>query len=320
LPTQLTMLRTNESYAAVMTTANNIQTAVATAITQGKAALASIQNNGFDVTSSGPLTVGSNINPLPVAFDQTSYDNTNYVTSPTLFTIQVTGLYMLSGTVTWNKGPAGVRTLLVMQNSTIVLDEQQTNVLSVGPITQNFSVIQQLNAGDTLQVLVTQTTGVSTNILMGAEFSVLLVPTSDANPRPEFTDVASPKGDNQVRQLVADTTMGSGVAVQIQPNGGVLPVDPVGAVATPFVDGIVTDAVQATELADVGTSYGSLYTITGAHFAVGGLLYAGPGGVLTQNYNTLITQVNWIIVVGRAIGPNMMLFEPQIPTKIVPMI
>ena len=318
LPVQLTMLRTNESYAAVMRTATSIQTAIDTATAQGKAALASIQNNGFDVTSSGPLKVKNNAIPLPVVFDHTSYDNTNYVTSPTLFTIQVTGLYMVTGTVTWDKGPAGVRTLMLMQNSAIVLDEVQTNALSIGPITQNFSVVQQLNAGDTLQVLASQVTGEDSDTLPGAEFSVLLVPASEAKPQSASTDASSPKGDNQVRQLIADATMESGTAIQIQSDGGVLPVDPVGAIVTPFVDGVVTDAVQDAELANVGTNYGSLYTVTGAAFAVGGLLYAGPGGVLTQDYNTLITEVNWVIVVGRAIGPDMMLFEPQIPTKVVP--
>jgi hypothetical protein len=317
LPTQLAMLRTNESYAALMVTSNELQNAVAAATAQGQAALASIQNNGFDVTSSGQLTVKNDVNPLPVVFDQTTYDNTNFVTSPTLFTAQVTGLYMITGTLTWDKGPAGVRTTLLMQNSTIVLDEEQTDVASVGPIVQNFSVIQQLSAGDTLQVLVTQSIGEDSRLLSGAEFSVLLVPSSDQVVQPPFTDVSSPSQDDNTRSLIADVTLAAGVAVAIQADGGVLPIDPVGAVTPPLVDGVVTTGVQLGVPASVGTGYGFLYTITGANFTPGGLLYAGPGGVLTQDYVTLITEVNWVVVVGKAVASDMILFEPQLPNKVV---
>jgi len=311
------MLRTNESYASLMVTQNQFQTEIATRIAQGQAALASIQNNGFSVSSSNALIVKNAIPLLPVTFDVTAYDNTNFVTSPTLFTVQVTGLYMISGTVQWDKGPAGVRTTILMQNSVTVLDEEDTDILTEGPVIQNFSVIQQLTAGDTLQVLVTQASGEQSDLLLGSQLSVLLVPSEDAVPQPVDTDLDTPSGDDRTRTLIADATMGAGTAVAIQPDGGVAPIDPVGAVNTPFVDGVVTDAVQATAQANVGTAYGVLFTITGATFVIGGLIYAGPGGVLTQNYATLITEVNWIIVVGRAIGPNMMLFEPQIPTKVL---
>jgi len=223
---------------------------------------------------------------------------------------------VLSGSVEWNKGPAGVRTLMLVQNSVTVLDQEDTDVASVGPIAQNFSVIQQLSAGDTVQVLTTQSTGEDTEILGGSTFSVMLVPASDAVTQPPYTDVDAPSADNQTRVLIADATMLAGTAVAIQPDGGVAPVDPVGAIATPFVDGVVTDAVQKNADANVGTSYGTLYSVSGASFTVGGLIYAGPGGVLTQNYPVLITEVNWIIVVGRAITPTMMLLEQQIPTKV----
>lgn len=317
LPVQYTMLRTNESYAAVMTTGNNVQTVIDTALAQATAALQSVQNNGFDVTSSGQLVVKNSVAPLPVTFDQTSYDNTNYVTSPTLFTIQVTGTYMISGTITWDKGPAGVRTVVLLQNSTIVLDEEDTDVLSVGPITQNFSVVQQLNAGDTLQVVVTQSTGVQTNLIVGSEFAVVLVPTSDVVQQGEDTDITTPSADNSTRSIPASVSMAAGTAITILSNGSCAPVDPVGASSAPFVSGVTTDLVTLGNLANVGTGYGVLYTITGASFTVGGLIYAGPGGVLTQDYNTLITEVNWVIVVGRAIGADMLLFSPQIPTQIV---
>jgi hypothetical protein len=317
LPTQYTMLRTNESYASLMTTSANVQAEFDAAIAQGQAALASIQNNGFDATSSQPRIVKNAAPPLPLSFDQTTYDNTNFVTSPTLFTIQVTGLYVIGGILTWDMGPAGIRTLTLVQNSTITLAEEQTDILAVGPITQTFGVIQQLNAGDTLQVLVAQESGQDTDVIAGAEFSVMLVPADDAITQPVFSDVITPSADNQTRSLMANVTMGAGVAVAIQPNGGVSPVDPVSPPSTPFVDGVITTPVQQDQLADVGSIYGASYTIEGASFVPGGLIYAGPGGVLTQDYAQLITEVNWVVVVGRAVTQTMMLLEQQIPTQVI---
>ena len=118
---------------------------------------------------------------------------------------------------------------------------------------------------------------------------------------------------------VADASLGAGTAVQIQAGGGVLAVDPVNAPdsAIPLVDGIIIEAVQSGGIATVGTKYGTLYAIENANFVVGGLVFAGPGGLLTQDFSSLVTQVNWVIAVGRAVQSDMLLFEPQIPTKTI---
>ncbi len=318
LSTQLAMLRTNESYAAIMTASDELQSDVGAALAESQAALAALQNNGFSVDSGITLTVAPSGPLAAVVFDQTSYDNTNYVTSPTLFTIQAAGLYMIAGLINWDKGPAGVRTLLVMQNSTLVIDEEQTLADTVGPVAQSFSVVQQFNAGDTIQILVSQATGTPQNILPGAQLSCLLVPASQAVPSQPFSTTAPMTGDFATRSLTADASMVAGVAVEIQADGGVLPIDPVGAIATPFVDGISTTSVAQGALADVGTSYGSFYQLTDfPSLVTGGLVYAGVGGILTQNYPELVQSVNWVIVVGRAISPSVILFEPQIPTKVI---
>jgi hypothetical protein len=380
LSTQLAMLRTNESYASIMTTASDVQTAVATAQAEAAASLVGIQNNGFAVTSSVALPVNTNATPAtPVSFDQTSYDMTGYVESPTLFEIQIAGIYIVSGMVMWDGGPAGVRTLTLVQNNTgVILDQEVTQNTTDGPVSQTINVIQQFNVGDTIQVLASQTTGVATDILAGSVLSVLLVPSVLATPQAPFTDTEpGGKPDMAVRTLPAGTTMIAGTAATIgaaqpwvalnpyalgvvvgdsngniqqviiagtsgatipafSPNlgnttpndgnvtwanvgivqGSVFPIDPVNATTVPFLGGVVTDPVILGQLANIGTNYGSEYTVTGATFTPGGLVYAGTGGVLTQDYNALILVVKWVIVVGRAISNNTLLFQPQIPSTI----
>jgi len=58
-------------------------------------------------------------------------------------------------------------------------------------------------------------------------------------------------------------------------------------------------------------------------FTVGGLIYAGAGGLLTQDYSIIVNGNNsvspptppcqWVVVVGRAISTNQFIYEPHIP-------
>lgn len=317
LSTQLAMLRTNESYAAVMTNQNVIQAQINQSRAQAKAALNTVQNNGFSVESTITQTVKTNAPNAALTFDKKDYDNTNYVTSPTLFTIQVTGLYVVSANVGWDKGSAGVRNLFLIQNGTIVLDSVSTQETDAGPINQTVGTIQQFNSGDTIQIQASQSTGTQQDILPGAGLSVLLVPASIAINQLNF-GAAPGHDDFKERNLVADVNiLSGGIAVSIQKDGGVIPVDPVGATSPPFVDGIAINAAVKSAQTSVGTIYGALYEITGANFVPGGLVYVAPGGVLTQNFTALVTEVNWVIVVGKAISPDVILFEPQLPTKTI---
>lgn len=87
------------------------------------------------------------------------------------------------------------------------------------------------------------------------------------------------------------------------------------AVLPPIPDGITIDAAVAGGSVDVATFYGGLYQVTGAGFTVGGLLYAGLNGVVTQDFATLVTQVGWIICVGRAVTADQFVYEPHLPTR-----
>ncbi len=55
----------------------------------------------------------------------------------------------------------------------------------------------------------------------------------------------------------------------------------------PLPDGVVTTSTIAGGTAPTGLTYGGEYTVTGASFVTGGLIFAGMGGILTQNYDAV---------------------------------
>lgn len=92
-----------------------------------------------------------------------------------------------------------------------------------------------------------------------------------------------------------------------------------GTVLFPFIDGITLEPTGGSPPSAVtcGTEYGSMYQIAEANFTVGALLYVGPGGVLTQDYATLVTEVQWIICAGRVMTTDTIIYEPSLPLRIV---
>lgn len=92
-------------------------------------------------------------------------------------------------------------------------------------------------------------------------------------------------------------------------------------VLAPIPSGITIAAAAAGETVQVATFYGGLYQVSGVSgsFTDGALLYAGPDGLITQDYATLITEVGWIICVGRVIsftsGVLTFIYEPHLPSR-----
>jgi hypothetical protein len=102
----------------------------------------------------------------------------------------------------------------------------------------------------------------------------------------------------------------------------VIPIDPTivvmdggGNVIFPFADGVSLEASISGNSVTVATNYGSVYQVPGLTLTVGDLLFVGPGGLIIQDYATLITEVQWIICVGRAISADTFLWEPHIPQR-----
>ena len=88
-----------------------------------------------------------------------------------------------------------------------------------------------------------------------------------------------------------------------------------GNVVFPFADGITGFAAVTDNPVGVATSYGGIFQITSLSLTAGGLIFVGPNGLITQDYATLITQVQWILCVGRALTADTFLWEPHIPTR-----
>jgi hypothetical protein len=313
IPVQNAMLRTNLSYAAILSTKSDLQTAITNTIQQAQSTAA--QNTGWHALINAPITIPIN-NPsgFVVPFADIDYDITGYVTSPTTFTIQETGLYAISGSIDWGLGLPGTRTVNLVLNGSVILFSQSTSNVETGPVETTFSVIQQLNQNNTIQVLVINGSSTPTNIVLVSEIYGSLVPGSFVSPN--VTNVP-----NTVRTFPTAVNIPVVTAVQINNLGDATPVDPVNGTGSPptapFVDGIATTATTAGQQAQVATQYGFEFSVFGATYVVGGLIYVGPGGALTQDYNTLITEVNWIVVVGKAVAPNVILFQPQLPQRTI---
>jgi hypothetical protein len=316
IPVQTAMLRTNLSYSILLSTKSDLQATIADTIQQAQAAATGLEAAGFHVLVDSPVPIPSGGSYL-ANFQKIDYDITHNVTSPTLFTIQTAGTYVVSGTIQWGTGIAGIRSVNLLLNNTTSLFMGSTTSLATGPIAQNFSAVVVLKIGDTLQVVVSNQTTDVQNLIVGTELSASIVP--EAYSSPAFTD-ATPSGSSSTTKIIAGTNLVSGQAVRINSAGQVVPIDPVSATATsiPFVDGLVTTAVISGLMAEVVTNYGSEYVISGANFTIGGIVYAGPNGVLTQNYSNLVGQVNWIVVVGKAVSSTVILFQPQLPLRSLP--
>jgi hypothetical protein len=308
IPVQNAMLRTNLSYAAILSTKSNLQAAITSVVQQTQSTVA--QNTGWHALISGPISVSA-VSGFAVPFATIDYDITGYVTTPSLFTIQQTGLYALSGQVNWAAGQPGTRTINLILNGSVVLATQSTSNVETGPVTNTFSVIQQLNQGDTIQLFAMNDSPAVTEIVPTTEIYGSLVPGAFVSPT--VTNVP-----NTTTQFPTAVNISAGTAVQIDADGNATPVDPINIFSPPtppFVDGIATTTTTAGSEAAVATIYGFEFTISNANFVIGGLVYAGPGGILTQDYNTLITEVNWIVVVGKAVTSDTILFQPQLPQR-----
>jgi hypothetical protein len=100
-------------------------------------------------------------------------------------------------------------------------------------------------------------------------------------------------------------------------------IDDTGVVLAPLPDGITTTSATAGGQVSVAAQYGGLFSVASANLIVGGLLYAGLGGIITQNFTDLLNgggsppagPVGWIVCVGRAISTTEFIYEPHLPTR-----
>jgi hypothetical protein len=100
-------------------------------------------------------------------------------------------------------------------------------------------------------------------------------------------------------------------------NPTVIATDSNGVTLAPLVDGITTAAVAAGGQVSAANAYGGVYQVSGASFTIGGLLYVGSNGVLTQDFTSVQQDCSWVICVGRATATDTFIYTPQLPNRVV---
>jgi len=219
IPTQIAMLRTNISYAALSLFLQQATTEFNNQITNAQSILASAQQLGFHVTAVSDTTPTTSV-PVAVAFDQIDFDVTGNVTNPTTYTIQAAGDYAGFGQVVWDATAMGNYTVTVLQNGIPIYTVTTDPTASpANPLTVPFSFTGNFAVGDVVQVLASQNTGSNQNVLPTSYFSMLLTSTT---PVATTALVVTDEAD----QFTSDAPIGPLVVVSVQPDGTVAPVIP----------------------------------------------------------------------------------------------
>jgi hypothetical protein len=278
--------------------------------------LQDFQNIGFKVetlSAVNSIPVGST--GTLVSFDKIDFDLTGNVTSANTFTIQKAGDYALVAVLEWGTGVAGVRTATLLLNGTTALSTISTDASQTGPTLLQMSVSQYFNVGDVITVVATHNLGTAQFIATGSYVAATLTGTDVPAVLPSI-----PPSTSATRTFTAGVDIAALVALAVDSNGDVRPIDPTtvqtdghGNPVYPIVSGVSLSSGVAGATITVGTNYGGIYASGLASFTTGGLIYAVAGGVLTQDYATVVATCQWVVVIGRAISSTQFIYEPHIP-------
>jgi len=280
VPVQLAMLRTNLSYAGIQKFSQAFQTEISNQIALASAGVAAGQQYGFLVQAgSVGVSIPTGAAGVVVPFDTIVFDMTSNVTNATTFTIQQAGTYQAYGQLDWDTGAAGIRTVTIFQNGMPAFTDS-TDPTTTGPFSQQFSTSLIAEVGDVIQVFASHDLPSSQNILIGSYFGMIQSSTNTV-PQQLPSSVAT-LGKN----FEADGTFATLSAVAIQPDGGVLPVNPV-------IPAITNVSINGSNVA----------TITAANsFSVGQYILLQNLGAATflNGYVLLITAVTGTTFTGAA--------------------
>ncbi len=316
VPVQVALLRTNQSYAALMAVKQTTNTALQDQIAQTQQAIASIESSGFEVQTNTSLTVLGNGTATPIPFQVTVFDHYNFVTSQETFTVKNGGDFVVAGTIHWTTvAGTGITVQVVVNGGTVIAT--QTSAGNDGATDQTFSVAYKFNAGDTFQVVAQANATSSQTILSGSELYCIAMPASQAISLPGSSSSGA-NGEPQVFTVAA--TIAAGQAVSINSSGQVVPLNPTVAPPTPvpYCDGVALAAAAVGQQVPVATAFGGVFQLGGMAWTTGGVLYVGPTGALTQDFtNTVQTSCRWVVVAGRALSADTFLLQPHLPNDVV---
>jgi acyl-coenzyme A thioesterase PaaI-like protein len=324
IPVQVAMLRTNQSFATLMTLSGNLQMAVASAVSSATIAANSIGMPGWEVETSAEFMVVPGAAGSVVSFATIDFDQTGFVESPTTIDIQSTNPYAVAVMLNWDTtGASGTRNVLLTQNGTVVA-MASGGPGSTTPFVTSISTLLDLNQGDILQVIATHSLSTPQGVLSGSSFLGLLdtnAAASATTATPTTPGTPAPATASNTVNFTSGAIFPAFIAVaQSSMGGDILPVDPTTTVVgkIPFVDGIAMSAsTESGEMIPVAVQYGGVYSAPGMTWTPGGLLFVDADGVLTQDFADLIVNVRWIVAIGKAITTNTFMFAPHIPTNFV---
>ena len=335
IPTQIAMLRLNVSYATLLASMSDQQNAIQTAIQQAQNIVNQSTTPGFDVQDAVGTVAGGS---LVLGFPTINFDNGNYVSNANTFTVQITGDYTLSGVISFGTGGPGTMQVAILVNGIQAYLGVPTDPTSVGPIDIPYTYNANFNQGDTIQIQAISP--FNTTITAGSLTGILLTEPYPNSPEVTntykifiagtlFPDPAPPIAVSVTNTLVPPYTLPT--SVPANPFDGtvysspVYPIDPTVQRFTsdspsvtffPRLDGIALSPAKQGNQISVGCTYGGIYTLpTDQGWTPGGLLYAGPGGVLTQDFNTIVNSCYWIVVIGRAVTSESFIYEPNLPSS-----
>jgi hypothetical protein len=319
MPVQAAMLRTNLSYAALLKFQNDVQDSITSSVMQAQQLIQDFDHIGFSVEVSAIETVvPPDPNGARIAFDKEDYDLTGNVTSTTTFTLQKSGSYALVGQINWGAGDAGVRNVIIFKGATPIFTNS-TDINIVGPTILPFTTTGVFSAGDVITVVGTHNLPIAQDVLAGSFFRMMLMDADSAEL------VVPSSGGSKTKNFISAANFPALTAVTMDSNNHVVPlrvdnvvIDGTGNAVLPFVGGIaLSPGTAAGTSVAVAVTYGGAFKYAGANFTVGGLIYVGLNGALTQDYATLVTQVSWIVYVGRATAADTFIYEPHIPQRLL---
>lgn len=316
LPVQMAMLRTNQSFNTLMNAKADLQASVANVVTNAQNMITSTGMPGWGVETAAPLLIPPTANTI-VTFGTVDFDQSNYVQDNQTIDIQTAGPYLIYATLNWDPaGDAGARKVSLLQNGTIIATTTDTMVQGIA-LSSQVSIEATFAIGDILQVETSHSLTVPESLLAGSTFTGLLETVTATNVATAAVTPTEPVAAVTTLLATADALIAPLTAVTIQPDGGVLPLDPTITApgVSPYLDGVaVTGAAQGQQVT-VAASYGQVYEIEAAGFTPNALLYINEGGGLTQNYTALTQNVRWIICIGRALTATTFLYQPHLPVN-----
>jgi hypothetical protein len=309
LPVQAAMLQLNQAYASLNNLKTSTMASFANIISNVQASIATSTSSGWEVDTAIEQLVPA-VQDALLSFETIAFDQGSYVENPTTILINITSMYAMTGQVIWDSlGTLGSRRINLLRNG-VVLDSFENDPQGNESFTISFSGVYSLNVNDTITVSASHSLPTPQSVVSGRFLGV-------QNTASNVSDTAIPSlasitlGQQGAILAKLRTATQAGTAISLQGDGTVIVVPITQATATPLIsmDGVTLEGGEAGAMVMVAQAYGSTYTVPGANYTPGQLLYVQPNGLLS---GTVVVS-GWVLVAGKATGPSSFIYQAQLP-------